>query len=462
MLRLGPEWVTYYCSSEVFLKEPNGPEARFIEKLINANIEIVFDNYEKALSHPAILMDGWYIGGRSSDPLLTAIQQSGMKIVCYNHGTDTISHPEEGLFVLFSSDMQFFSSIGSGQYMLDRHGLPVWGKSPQGGEGALAGLMHLGEWISKRKTPKAALKAELAGTMRVEFDPELPLLVYYTNQLCIGREMDEGLMRLSEHANIVIKTLAHWTTRAEGKNIHIIDGNFDSFLPRFAADYVLAGDCSAGTLTTSIMLGLRAIPVFSQYSDRLGLGGWDIPEHKRYQDWVRSGQPPRFVHHAKYINTHYAAIWRHIKPHDIMDTEILVRRIHDSEYWKTYDSGILRIRRNIFGACPLKGHIRAANHIKNILGQGTLLRKNIADLNIARQGPLSVPQKKIKNLHEFPTAIQRGLLMLYEPFLWCFSARRHYDRYKKDPSDFFARARSKPNRLLRFLLCRLGPAPYRH
>jgi len=453
MLRLGPEWVTYYCRSQVFLKAPKSyfgrilfklfygcitrshrhvrsrflknilkvffyftPDshnerqskfagklckivcyciiknaddiswAKFFAQLIYADIEIVFDNYEKALSHPAILMDVWYPQWwPNPNSLLTTILQSGTQIVCYTHGTDSMPTPQANQFMLYSSDMQFFKGVGNGRYMLNKCGKPVWGESTAGGEGAVAGLMHFGEWLTRRKTPKATLKAELAKTMRVEFDPALPLLVYYTSERCNGRQMDEGLMRLSEHANIVIKSAYIYTTSAQGKNIHIYtDNTVGTFLPRFAADYVLAGYCS-GTLTTSIMLGLRTIPVFTPEADTLGFAGWEAPGCKAYEDWACSGKP-RFAHYADYIKGLYAAILQYITPLNIMETEMLMRRIHDAAYWKTYDNSIWRIRRNIFGACPLDGHIHAAEHIKNVLRYGTLLRKDIADCNRAWQG----------------------------------------------------------------------------
>ena len=394
MLQLGPEWVTYYCDSKSL--HSNLSQGNFVKKLLAANIEVVIDNYKKALSHPAILVDSEYfaIGDGTiswpkgdTTPLASAIHSSGMKIIRYDHSTDSLQFwPAVEGFWLYSSEMQFFENVGHGTYMLDEKDRPVWGMSAKGGEGVNTGLLHMGEWLTKRETDKATLKAELAEQMQVAFDPALPLLVYYTSEYVLDREIDAGLMRLSEHANIVIKKYRSLSTYGQGKNIHIYpdDRHSGVFLPRFAADAVLAG-YGSGTLTTSIMLGLRTIPVFTQHVDRLGLGGKDVPNIDFYRKRA-SSLKQRFTSFTNFLVKPHSLICRHITPLNIMATEMLLQRVHDAAYWEAYDANIQHVAQNIFGECRLDGHILAAEYIKNVVQYGTLLPKDIAVLNKCWEG----------------------------------------------------------------------------
>lgn len=59
----------------------------------------------------------------------------------------------------------------------------------------------------------------------------------------------------------------------------------------------------------------------------------------------------------------------------------------------------------------------------------------------------------------FPNLPQRMVLVFYQPFLRMFLAEDAWQRYLKKRSRFFARSQATPNRILRFFLKGLGPAP---
>ena len=372
-LALGTEWVTWYCSTKTLHREPLQ-----IKKLLTAGIEVVMDTPLKSGEHEYMFVDIWHRGrGRGFD--------FPIKSVYYTHDTGHCpATPKVGEFMLYSSERQFLDSMGAASYLLDDHGSPDWGLAPQGGEGVLAGLLHLGEWSARRHEEKAALRKELAEKLGVDFDPALPLVTYYTSENNDGRDMDIGLHRLDGRANVVIKhNPQSLRSDAAGKNIHMCaEPTAGSFLLRFAADYILAAYAS-GVFTTSIMLGLRVIPVYTQRIDSFGKGGRGdlvIEEKQRWHSYTTIFQRKKSMH---------ADICEHITPLHILDTDSIFARMHDADYWKRYDEGIASVQRKIFGRCYVDdGPRRAAHYIKNLLRHGTFLTPEISALDNEVQGSL--------------------------------------------------------------------------
>ena len=59
----------------------------------------------------------------------------------------------------------------------------------------------------------------------------------------------------------------------------------------------------------------------------------------------------------------------------------------------------------------------------------------------------------------FPSGIQKFLIFLYAYFVWLVGGKRHYDRLKKDPAEFFRVTAHSINLLFLKLLAMLGPTP---
>ena len=369
---LGGKHCTYYCSHATIKDFP-----KEVRGIAQHNIDIVVDDYEPALLHSCMLADIWYywIKHDRNRAFFELALERKMKMIYYTHGTDAVPAPHPGSYMLYSSERQFYQGMGKSTYMLDAGGLPVWAVKADGGEGVIAGIMHLGDWALMRGS-KADLKRQLAQQLGMEFDPALPLLVYYTCSSNAHQEADIGLARLSAYANVLIKSKSNGPCYAEGNNIFIFsDKYWGTWLPKFAADYFLTG-CDSGALSTAVMLGLPVIPVYTRHIDTLHRGGVDAG------DAQHDAKTQRFKSFPQGIKGVNASIMKYITPVCISDTGMIVDRIHDAEYWQSYEKNIQAIQRRIFGRYYTQdAAARAAASVKNLLQHGTLLSPDIAALN---------------------------------------------------------------------------------
>jgi len=372
LLELGGKHCTYYCSHATIQDFPK--EIRIIAK---NNIDIVVDDYERALFHSCMLSDIWHYwikNGRNRAFFELALERK-IKMIYYTHGTDAVPAPHAGSYMLYSSERQFYQGMGKSTYMLDECGMPVWAAKTDGGEGVIAGLIHVGDW-AQVKGSKSDLKRQLAQQFDVRFNPALSLLVYYTCSSNDHKEADIGLAKLSAYANVLIKSKSNGPSYAEGKNICIFsDKYWGTWLPKFAADYFLTG-CDSGALSTAVMLGLPVIPVYTRYIDALHQGGADAGNAQH------DAKTQRFRHFPQGIKGVNASIIKYITPICISDTRGIVDRIHNADYWKSYAENIPAIQRRILGRFYTQdAAARAAAYVKNILQHGTMLSPDIAALN---------------------------------------------------------------------------------
>ncbi len=198
---------------------------------------------------------------------------------------------------------------------------------------AFSGPYHLGEWDQKRHTPKEALKEELEGVMGIKFPAGKPLVLFMEDEFLHAGQAVPALEALAKNVNLVVKP-----TR-----LGAIPGAFlwqdPSYAPnllRFAADFILCGYHS-GTLSTATMLGLRAIPYYTP------LIHWD-------------GKRNKFSSHLAYMPGYFPG--KHIcvdiikdfnKPLNLMETESILDRITDENYWQEYQKRLPLAQKNIFG-----------------------------------------------------------------------------------------------------------------
>ena len=382
LLELGGNHCTYYCS-HITIRD----FSREISIIARKQIDIVVDGYESALFHSCMLADIWHYWTRNTPnrAFFELALERKMNMLYYSHGTDAVPSPHPGSHMLYSSERQFYHGMGTGRYMLDESGMPVWAVKEDGGEGVIAGIIHLGEW-AQVKDSKADLKRRLARRLGMNFDPALPLLVYYTCSSNDHKEADIGLAKLAAHANVLIKSKSNGPCYAEGKNIFLFsDKYWGTWLPKFAADYFLTG-CDSGALSTALMLGLPVIPVYTQYIDTLHHGGADAGDIQQGAARRRFRAFPQGIRGVNF------SIIKDITPICLSDTGMIMDRIRDGEYWKRYEENVPAIQDRIFGRYYTQdAAARAAAAIKNMLQHGTLLSPDIAALNKSFTGKPAIP-----------------------------------------------------------------------
>lgn len=382
---LGPQRAIFYyrerqTSKEYFLRGgvgSHGYESGNMEEVLARiealGVEVRADDaqYSKAMKHRYYLTD---FAVREHFWADNPFRDQGKSHICYTHSSDDC--PAAGVlsandFFIATTEEMLHKFTGAGKFLCDANGSPEIGRSPEGTEAAIAGLIHISDKnLALGARDKSLLRQELADQLGVSFRPELPLLCYMLTYFADGRAEDKGLTRLGRYANIVIKDTSEVYTGtgadddefrsavslAAGENIyHTRDGKLN-WLMRYAADVNLTNPLGANNLT-SILLGLRQISTYT----RQFMG-------------VVPPQPVNFTHLLRDPRRIQTKLAYCIAPIPIEATEMLLERIHDQDYWRRYDEQVVGVARAILGRYWVGQEAldRAVGYIVRILNRGTM------------------------------------------------------------------------------------------
>lgn len=260
MEALGSDRAVFFCRRKfqhyeqdtLGLHSPDGT----LDRLRQLGIQVVIDDedYSRAQKHTYFLLDYYHRRMRGTGQIgadferaLAIMENRKKRFICFTHSSDTTPTPEElapGDFFLGPFEEHLFQSTADGKFLCDAGGRPEIGRTRHGSEIALTGPLHItDETLSLAQADKGALKKRLAEEMGVEFRPGRPLLAYMVTMGNEARVADKGLLRLSEHADIIIKTRAaghgdfDGHTEAEGPGIFKTSSGRLNDLMRYAAGH---------------------------------------------------------------------------------------------------------------------------------------------------------------------------------------------------------------------------------
>lgn len=385
MLKLGSERIDFYCSLAFVEKYP-----AHIQQIKHAGIKIITDDYDSAFrTHDYFLGDSAWKGQSivKTNKFYVpeqAIQWQRFKQInprakfiwvryVSGHMFDQSAFDGNDL-VLLPSDIMLLNFIKAGKFIVDNHGLVEIGKSPNETEAVVGGLFHVSEeTLQLKKRARAELKFELSDKLKVKFDMSLPLAVFMVNHFDDVPAADRGLARLAQRANVLIKVFpgndnpknenSERYSRAANPNIFYTDDESVSFLMRYAADANLLHFYSGG-FTTSVMLGMRTIPVHTQR-----LKAQIPPEFFNYNFLLRNtgGLSIRIMHN--------------LGPLNIESTDMLLDRINDEAYWERYEKEIPLVQSAHFGNYYIGDQAvdRCVFYIKRVLEHGSFAPQSLKD-----------------------------------------------------------------------------------
>lgn len=306
--------------------------------------------------------------------LIARLKGEGAKILFYLEGTEeNFFVPEADEFVIYNSEIQLFCCLADGGFSLDEQGAPEVGLSPEGGQGVGVGILRAEDLFEGRDENKTVLKARLAEQLGADFDPALPLVSHFLTHHNTLAEVDRGLSRLGDKTNVVIKDL-DWhagledlKSQAAGRKVFICrehSGRLKQLL-RYASDVILPG-CFSGLICTSLMLGLRIIPIYTQHI---------YPHGQAYQGKMHCSFSAMMREPHKAITQ---KIMDFITPICVESTEMLWDRINDAGYWKEYDQALPSMQRAVFGRYLLGDAAiqRALSFIVRLLQTGSFVSPN--------------------------------------------------------------------------------------
>ena len=375
MLELPAEATGFYCSRDYSKKHP-----QLLEELDGRGIPIVYDTLD-GISSDTVVVSAAEAKIFHKEKL-AEIKRLGAKVLCYLDPTEEIGiSPSTNEFFLYNSETQMFLAMPGGRFSLDEQGSPEVGLMPDGGQAGAVGLLRSDNILEDREEDKVVLKARLAEIMKTDFSPELPLVLHFLNHQNVLADMDRGLSRLGDKVNLLIKGI-HWhegleDIRSKAKGEHIFFFNRHSHyynrLLRYASDFFMPG-CFSGALPTSLMMGLRIIPIYTQLV---------YPTGAHYQRKT-------LVSFSKHMRAGFIGIplkiMDHLPPICMEATDMLIDRIFDSEYWDNYDRQLPQIQRAVFGRYLLGEAAvqRAKGFVFRLLNFGGFVPPNV-------KGAVSVP-----------------------------------------------------------------------
>lgn len=294
---------------------------------------------------------------------------SPAKIIIYSHGTDRgMGVDENGDFFISANEMQLWWGSKEKIIYHDAKDIPCVAVMKNSKiESTWSGLHHFDDIVKLRHADKSCLKnAFFSALGKKEFiHSQLPFVVYYEDECNEDIVVADALYKLSKYCIVGIKPWYYGKYRALPHLFAFRGAGPVAQLGRFAADVVLSGPFS-GIMTTSLMLGLRFIPV-----------------HTRMVHNLRKGERSTFAallarQHPLYCCKRILDWW---PAQDIQNTAGLMKRIGDAVEWKRYEKMLPALQRHALGRFRLEGAARhTAGLIEHIILKGTLLTRELKQL----------------------------------------------------------------------------------
>lgn len=304
-----------------------------------------------------------------NEVFLNAKNIAPAKIIGYAHSTDRGLGVRESLdFFIFNNEMQIWSSKQNKLVYHDKDDAPCAAVLKNSGmESTWSGLHHFDDIVKLRHADKSCLKDAFFSALGKKecIHSQLPFVIYYEDECNEDILVADALYKLSKYCIVGIKPWYYGKYRALPNLFTFRGAGPVAQLGRFAADVILSGPFS-GIMTTSLMLGLRFIPV-----------------HTRLVHNLRKGERSTFSallarQHPLYCCKRILDWW---PAQDIQDTDGLMKRIGDAVQWKRYEKMLPALQRHAVGRFRLEGAARhTAGLIEHIILKGTLLTRELKQL----------------------------------------------------------------------------------
>ena len=338
-MSLPPQVTAFYCTRAFAREHP-----QLIGMLDEKKISIRLDTTDGLNSDCLVavgLLDRYYQKAHYKE-----ILSCGVKTVFYASPTEDIGfHPVEGEFALFTSEHQLFLTAQNAKYTLDEQGKPEVGITARGGQGAAIGMWRETSILADREKERSYLRDKLAEASGCHFIEGLPLMFYAETYHHDPEPLNRALLRLSKRANIFVKDLnfeihmyQHPMTALPKADTIFVYGKSQTlnYLARYAADATLSV-AFGGFLITSIMVGARTIPIYTQ----------------KIYPWLAAYNARRQISFTSHLRSPLMAlparVMDYLTPLSIENTDAIIDRMNDEDYWQRYDAMLPEIQSYVLG-----------------------------------------------------------------------------------------------------------------
>lgn len=382
---LPPEVTAFYCSRDFAVANP-----QLINLLDEKRIRVRV-NTTDGLNSESLVVVGSTERFNPSERY-NEIKSLGVKTVYYLPPTEELGHsPEADEFIFYTSEKQLLFSAVNPKYALNEKGDLEAAITAKGGQGAAIGVWRNEDVLAFGKKKRPALRKQLAELTGFSFNESLPLMFYSETYHQDPQPFNHGFLRLADKSNILIKDLSFESHLfkyplaqiPKSDNIFVFDKSSINYLARYAADVTLS-IAFGGFLTTSIMIGARTIPIYTQ----------------KIFPWASFYNERRQVSFTNHLQNSLMAlparIMDYLTPLSIENTEAILDRMNDEAYWKRYEQLLPEIHSYVFGnfAFGEKVYNRAMSFILRYLKYGSFIvdgqgDKIVSSVRLANMPPSS-------------------------------------------------------------------------
>ncbi|WP_291325443.1 hypothetical protein [Desulfovibrio sp. UCD-KL4C] len=211
-------------------------------------------------------------------------------------------------------------------------------------EFAYTGPYHIAEWTKKREHQKKEFRAELEETIARKLPEDKPVIAFFKDELTYEKSIIHGLKKLSKHATVIYKPFEENDPciLALGKHVTLWPSiNYAPNLLRFASDFIFAG-YSSGTLSSSIMLGLKVLPYYTEQVYIKGRAAKELGSYKTFMP-----RPP-------YTHTNARCLAGYGEFFDLENTANILKAINSENFWNSYSKRLPEIQKIAFGDYTLE------------------------------------------------------------------------------------------------------------
>lgn len=338
-MSLPPEVTAFYCDS-AFAREHPELMALLEEKKITVQLD------SNLGLGPDSLVEVSGLQRFNPSKSYLNLQRSGVKTIFYLAPTEELGYnPGKDEYIFYPSEHQLFFSARGARYSPDAQGDPEVAFSPQGGQGAAIGLYRGESILAGRDDGRSALRGRLAEAAGCRFDDGRPLLYYPENYHFDPEPFTRGLAWLAGKSDIFVKDISfeghlyQYPMPPLPASDHIFVYGRDqslNYLARYAADATMTMAFGGG-LTSSVMVGARVIPIYTQ---RI------YPFTAQFNQRKMIG----FTWHVRAYGTSLPArVMDYLTPLPLEAPELIFERMLDEEYWANYQKILPEIQRYAFG-----------------------------------------------------------------------------------------------------------------
>lgn len=235
-------------------------------------------------------------------------------------------------------------------------------------EAGYSGLYHLDPACFTARETRERMRPQLLELLQLDPEDDRPIVICFSDEISDFREFDEGISGITDDFIVILKTFPGYIKQYAYDRVHVIVDRQHNDLLRLGSDFIVAG-VNSGSLSTCMMIGLRAVPYYTQTMHRNA-----VTREEVYLKGVE--EPvlyPLSVENLANRTNGYATDL--VPVVDGGDAEMLRTRLKDRSIWDGFDERVdawSREEREHGDYLKAGAAEKTADMIRNVASHGTL------------------------------------------------------------------------------------------